>query len=437
MGTDIDDLRIAVVGAGPAGLTAAWTLRELGYDRVTVFEREAEVGGKVRSVTVDGQSYELGAYVVTEEYDTVLNLVQRHGLELREAPPRMVLDITGEHGPRGFGSWLLDERGVGESILALLRYLKLTRRYAELYEPGLRRVPPELSTPFATFQHDRMIEPVGLLFQPVFCSLGYGYYEEMPALYPLKFMDRSKVGIVLRSALGVDQDWPKLFTEGFQGLWRAVASDLPDVRTSTAVTALRRVRGDGPTRVEVTANGVTEVFDHVIFAASPDVARWLLDCTAEEEALLSQVRHLTYTATLFRAEDLDPLDGITGYVAQHQTPATRGRTLLVSSPHAGSKVYLAYQLAGDDQDGQLLQAWLREDVVALGGRVTEVLEHARWRYFPHVGPDAVAEGWHARMDDLQAADGLSWVGGALNFETVEDSAAQARALVERYFRRSS
>ena len=43
----------AIVGAGVAGLTTAHELAERGYD-VTVYERQAILGGKARSVTVPG-----------------------------------------------------------------------------------------------------------------------------------------------------------------------------------------------------------------------------------------------------------------------------------------------------------------------------------------------------------------------------------------------
>jgi protoporphyrinogen oxidase len=45
--------RIAVLGAGPAGITAAWRLSELGYP-VTVFERDDAVGGMGRTIDVAG-----------------------------------------------------------------------------------------------------------------------------------------------------------------------------------------------------------------------------------------------------------------------------------------------------------------------------------------------------------------------------------------------
>ncbi|MEB3907179.1 FAD-dependent oxidoreductase [Mycobacterium ulcerans] len=41
--------RIAIVGGGTAGLSAALRLRERGYDDVTVFEGSAQVGGKARA----------------------------------------------------------------------------------------------------------------------------------------------------------------------------------------------------------------------------------------------------------------------------------------------------------------------------------------------------------------------------------------------------
>ena len=49
------DRRIAIVGAGPAGLTAAMALRRLGYSSVTVFERRGRVGGKCLTVEIEGR----------------------------------------------------------------------------------------------------------------------------------------------------------------------------------------------------------------------------------------------------------------------------------------------------------------------------------------------------------------------------------------------
>jgi protoporphyrinogen oxidase len=49
-----DKQRIAILGAGPAGMSAAWRLSELGYP-VTVFERDNAVGGMGRTISICGK----------------------------------------------------------------------------------------------------------------------------------------------------------------------------------------------------------------------------------------------------------------------------------------------------------------------------------------------------------------------------------------------
>ena len=57
--------RIAIIGAGPAGLSAAWMLGKQGFHDVTVLEKLGRVGGLCKSLTIDGLSYDLGADYLT------------------------------------------------------------------------------------------------------------------------------------------------------------------------------------------------------------------------------------------------------------------------------------------------------------------------------------------------------------------------------------
>src|SRR5438477_7564526 len=70
--------RIAVVGAGPSGLTAADTLSQLGYGKVTVFEKNGRVGGKVDSLHAGGTISELGAVFASPDYTKVLGLADKY-----------------------------------------------------------------------------------------------------------------------------------------------------------------------------------------------------------------------------------------------------------------------------------------------------------------------------------------------------------------------
>jgi monoamine oxidase len=75
--------RVAVVGAGFAGLAAAQTLRRAGVD-VVVLEALDRVGGRVWSDTLpSGAVIERGGEFVTRGYDTLERYVTELGLELR------------------------------------------------------------------------------------------------------------------------------------------------------------------------------------------------------------------------------------------------------------------------------------------------------------------------------------------------------------------
>jgi protoporphyrinogen oxidase len=72
--------RVVVLGAGPAGITAAWRLSELGYP-VTVLDRDGAVGGMARTIKVGKYLVDYGPHTFhireTEESRTVLRSISR------------------------------------------------------------------------------------------------------------------------------------------------------------------------------------------------------------------------------------------------------------------------------------------------------------------------------------------------------------------------
>jgi protoporphyrinogen oxidase len=72
--------RVVVLGAGPAGITAAWRLSELGYP-VTVLDRDDAVGGMARTIKVGPYAVDFGPHTFhireTDESRTVLKSIER------------------------------------------------------------------------------------------------------------------------------------------------------------------------------------------------------------------------------------------------------------------------------------------------------------------------------------------------------------------------
>jgi squalene-associated FAD-dependent desaturase len=84
--------RVAVVGAGWAGLAAAVTLAERGVP-VTVFEASRSLGGRARRVSIDGVDLDNGQHVLIGAYRECLRLMRLVGADPERLLMRLPLEL--------------------------------------------------------------------------------------------------------------------------------------------------------------------------------------------------------------------------------------------------------------------------------------------------------------------------------------------------------
>jgi len=114
--------RIAVIGAGWAGMAAAVTLIEQGA-RVVVFEASRQLGGRARRVTLDGVDLDNGQHILIGAYTETLRLMQVVGVDPQVALLRFPLELRTASGfhlkvaplpaPLHLAVGLLGARGLG------------------------------------------------------------------------------------------------------------------------------------------------------------------------------------------------------------------------------------------------------------------------------------------------------------------------------------
>src|SRR4051794_33791267 len=63
-GAVVPERQDVILGAGLAGLTAAFTLREQGEDHWQIYERGDRVGGHARSTFLDGYTFDYGPHIL-------------------------------------------------------------------------------------------------------------------------------------------------------------------------------------------------------------------------------------------------------------------------------------------------------------------------------------------------------------------------------------
>lgn len=102
--------RVAVVGAGIAGLHCAYRLQQVGVD-VTVYEASTRVGGRMFSVkdeAYDGQVFELGGELIDSNHATLFALAEEFGVRLddRLADEKIQPDL-----------WFIDGKELAEAAV--------------------------------------------------------------------------------------------------------------------------------------------------------------------------------------------------------------------------------------------------------------------------------------------------------------------------------
>ena len=85
--------KVAVVGAGWAGLAAAVRACEAGH-RVTVYEMAARIGGRARSVEVDGLMLDNGQHILIGAYTRTLALMRTVGADVDALQCRQPLTLS-------------------------------------------------------------------------------------------------------------------------------------------------------------------------------------------------------------------------------------------------------------------------------------------------------------------------------------------------------
>jgi squalene-associated FAD-dependent desaturase len=129
--------RIAVIGGGYAGMSAAMALTDAGC-HVTVYESAPELGGRARRIEVRGEALDNGQHVLSGAYSALLQMMSRAGASpeaLLRTPLRLVMPPDFElntprwPAPAHLAGALLFARGLGfADRLAAIRLMRRLRR---------------------------------------------------------------------------------------------------------------------------------------------------------------------------------------------------------------------------------------------------------------------------------------------------------------------
>ena len=453
--------RIAIVGAGPAGLSTAWFLSKQGFHNVTVLEKLGRVGGLCKSLTVDGMSFDLGANYVTWAYQETLAIAKEVGASTYAEKPYTSIDVAPDRKSftyRSLFDAVLNNPYTGAKVslisflLAAVRYLSIRSRLSDVIDipDYLDRIHehPDLCVSFKEWLERNRLMPLATLFQFPITIMGYGRLEEIAAPYALRYMSgRTFVPMVFGKppVSWIVGSWPRRFTDGFQRLWERV-SWRTNVRLNVNITNITR----SPAGIRIDMEypeqqldktelvRITDDYDYLILACplTPDVFGELgLVPNRSEHTISEAIQVNPYCMTTFWIDQMNlpepiapllplPEAGTPWAVAQQYQDSGNMFTQFYTRPTTGQT------------DEQVIDA-VKSLASLLNGVIDET--HARWHtfddftYFQHFTIDQIKAGIYSDLASMQGNDRTLYVGGATDFELVEPIVEHSKYLVANHF----
>jgi len=433
--------RVLVVGAGAAGLSAAWYLKRKGYQNVDVVESSDRVGGKCKSIKHEGLPYEMGAFTVTPGYRNVLKLAKTFGVELETQPPRHAFSMRRRQVMDIKDAMLKDFTFLTLFLSVLRYYWKLIRYRSALTKPGLasegsKQAYDELSQPFQKWLVDNKMLGLQGLFRITITDMGYGRFSEIPTLYVLKYLNFWNFTTLLLYGAGLGKNMPKRFKHGFESLWQAVATSL-NVSLSTDIVSIKRgeniqvelsVKGDTSNQTKKE----TKLYDAIIIACPPDRLSDVMDFDGQEQALISQFRYSPYVVNLFDVTGMP--NEVIGAINEEQVGAPKE----IMRPWAKGDGAVAYSVQKDNLTDEQIIGHATHYITNLYADypvvVNDHVHTEKWAYFPHVSSVQIGSGdFYSKFEQLQGKKDTYYTGSYLSFETVELAVSYSKQVVSKFF----
>ena len=468
--------RICIIGGGPAGISAAMYLEKKGYQNYVIYEKLNRVGGKCFSPRIkvkyngveEERSFELGAIMSVINYHCVFEMEEfggyyHLGSDCKENEAKLIAEYRKSNGEiynpydknaimpfvqKLFG--LLQTKYIGYDCyghvgIAKGEYCGLSKgiegkfgatkensfpNYIKGKNPNLK----DLALPFSEFCKLNGVEEVQKIWIPPFTSYGYGFFDEIPAAYVLKYLDANCICQFIKRDL-----WS--YPEGTQQIYEYVNKKLKHpALLETEVVKVERPEG----KVLVTIKGKDgnqkiEEFDKLIITTPLDYFGNYADASKEEKELFSKITHKKYYDYIGTFDE-GKSPNISGYIPENMVPERLGHAMVYYNRwqnldgNCPATVYsLANHAGSQDIDFDVAMKIMDEDMKQFGFPIKEKVYKQEFYYFPHVSSKDYSEGWYDRLEELQGKRNTFYAGEILSFGDMEDTCAVSKDIIERFF----
>lgn len=409
--------KICILGAGISGLTAAYYLMKKGYMNVTMLEKEERVGGKCYSILYKGKKYEMGAMMGVPSYYNINSIMNEFGIINKG--PLLYSDFFDIYGNKVSQVPLNEINDFRKQFKTLMDILK---KYDKLYEPGFSNISEELCISFSEWCANNEIPLATKVYGPPFTSFGYGYLDEIPAAYVLKFLDYKTL------LAFIDITHLITFPDGIDVLCKKIADCLTGLKLGIKIKKIVREN-----KIKVETQYETMEFDKLIVTTPLDETVAFMDSTDEEKRLFSKIQNTYFNVFAY---SISKIPKVSGYIPYNFTSDRVGHIMVWYyrfQDTYDNDLITVYSLCRKEDSPSKCKKIMDEDLKRLGIVADNLLMQRRWKYFPHVSSEDLRNGFYKDLDKLQMKKNTIYAGEILDFSNLEHCSCFSKYIVDTYF----
>lgn len=442
--------RIAIIGAGPSGLSAAERLKDKGYKNVVVFEKLDRVGGMSLSKTYKADNgkeivYDLGSIQPMAGRDFE-KLVKKYGLEWGRgiSIENTKLMRFYDHETR---SYIADFKNhylgykLSQLPAVLMDAFKVIRKifkFRRLYKPGMHDCPhlEEASMPIEEWIDSLNLKVIKKVFTYALCSVGTGTRRSAApneaALYGLKILTQ-----FLRIPPRYVEGSYRPLRQGYQSIWKEVSRN-HDVRFLSKITKIERPGGK---KVIIHLyDGRQEEFDYLIVAFPISQLKDIMHMTIDEEKIANNVVYHPVWKAAFLATGLPKEEVLVFpdcYFSNKPNRTPIGILIPEGNVDDETTLYsLTLQPLDNKLDDEKYLASIDKDLNEhFGGHIVKWVDRHYWPYYHTIfNRLAIKEGVFDLFDKIQGENNTHYVGELLTDSGHAEITRFSYGLVDRFWR---
>ncbi|GMQ56543.1 hypothetical protein AN1V17_09360 [Vallitalea sediminicola] len=413
------DSKVAIIGGGISGLVIAQGLQEKGYEKVTVFEKDNRVGGKLHTIWYKGRSYELGALFGLPSQNSLKALMKANNIK-SDGPKlsRVNYDASGNRIMQ------IPKEDLDDFVEELDRFPYILKEYKSLKRVNIKGVEDSLIFPFSKWCDMNDFRVLKTVYINYFTSYGLGDINVIPALYVLRILDYE----TLMSFMELPEfcTWEK----GVSTFINSLKHKIKDIRLTQNVKEITKSDNG---KICVHTDFEQLEYDRVVITAPLNQFSKLCNTDYGTNHYLGSIKYQKFNVYAFIVEKIPKK---CGFVLENLSIENKGHVIIWNSrwdSSDGEELVSVYAYDNPKRSKEESLKIIKNDLLKLGFLSPRLYQFKSWQQCPYVDTSTLQKGFYDKIEEMQGKNNIYIAGEIMSTVSMDNCIRYSNYMLKRYF----